>query len=61
MTFNGKPHLIMEDKLTGSQNIELDSISSASKSANILFTIELQRRLEGSGVEAFVLHPGVGK
>jgi len=27
--------------------------------ANILFTKELQRRLDGTGVEAFALHPGV--
>jgi len=30
-----------------------------SKLANILFTKELARRLEGSGVNTFVLHPGV--
>lgn len=28
------------------------------KLANILFTVELAKRLEGSGVEAFVFHPG---
>jgi len=31
---------------------------SNSKAANILFTIELQRRLAGTGVEAFSVHPG---
>jgi NAD(P)-dependent dehydrogenase (short-subunit alcohol dehydrogenase family) len=31
----------------------------ASKLANILFTLELARRLEGSGVTANCLHPGV--
>jgi NAD(P)-dependent dehydrogenase (short-subunit alcohol dehydrogenase family) len=30
-----------------------------SKLANVLFTYELARRLEGSGVTANVLHPGV--
>jgi NAD(P)-dependent dehydrogenase (short-subunit alcohol dehydrogenase family) len=32
---------------------------SASKLANILFAAELARRLEGSGVTAYSLHPGV--
>ncbi len=31
----------------------------SSKLANILFTIELARRLEGTGVTANVLHPGL--
>ena len=30
-----------------------------SKTANILFAVELQRRLAGRGVEAFAVHPGV--
>lgn len=29
-----------------------------SKTANILFTVELKRRLAGKGVESFSLHPG---
>jgi NAD(P)-dependent dehydrogenase (short-subunit alcohol dehydrogenase family) len=32
---------------------------SRSKLANVLFTLALARRLEGSGVTANVLHPGV--
>ena len=32
---------------------------SVSKLANVLFTSELARRLEGSGVTAYALHPGV--
>lgn len=32
---------------------------SASKLANVLFTLELARRLDGSGVTANCLHPGV--
>ena len=34
------------------------SVYSQSKLANILFTIELARRLEGTGVTANALHPG---
>ena len=30
-----------------------------SKLANVLFTVELARRLEGTGVSAYCLHPGV--
>ncbi|TGO84860.1 hypothetical protein BPOR_0457g00050 [Botrytis porri] len=30
-----------------------------SKSANILFTVELAKRLKGKGVHAFAVHPGV--
>src|ERR1700693_5328781 len=33
---------------------------SQSKLANVMFTYELARRLEGTGVTATVLHPGVG-
>jgi NAD(P)-dependent dehydrogenase (short-subunit alcohol dehydrogenase family) len=32
---------------------------SASKLANVMFTYELARRLDGTGVTAMVLHPGV--
>ncbi len=31
----------------------------ASKLANVLFTVELARRLEGTGVTTYALHPGV--
>ncbi|MBW2286417.1 MAG: SDR family NAD(P)-dependent oxidoreductase [Deltaproteobacteria bacterium] len=30
-----------------------------SKSANVLFTVELDRRLQGNGVRSFAVHPGV--
>ncbi len=30
-----------------------------SKTANILFTVELEKRLAGQGIHAFALHPGV--
>jgi retinol dehydrogenase 12 len=32
---------------------------SVSKLANVLFTAELARRLDGSGVDAYAVHPGV--
>ncbi len=35
------------------------AVYSASKLANVLFTLELARRLEGTGVTANALHPGV--
>lgn len=30
-----------------------------SKTANLLFTVALKRRLAGKGVESFAVHPGV--
>jgi retinol dehydrogenase 14 len=47
------------DDLQGERSWNGQRAYSASKLANVLFTDELARRLEGTGVTATVLHPGV--
>ena len=47
------------DDLQGERRYSAFGAYSRSKLANILFTNELARRLEGSGVTANCLHPGV--
>jgi NAD(P)-dependent dehydrogenase (short-subunit alcohol dehydrogenase family) len=47
------------DDLQGSVRYDGQQAYNQSKLANVLFTYELARRLEGSGVTANVLHPGV--
>jgi NAD(P)-dependent dehydrogenase (short-subunit alcohol dehydrogenase family) len=47
------------DDLHGERRYSGQRAYSQSKLANVLFTYELARRLEGSGVTATVLHPGV--
>jgi NAD(P)-dependent dehydrogenase (short-subunit alcohol dehydrogenase family) len=47
------------DDLQGAREYEGGRAYSQSKLANVLFTYELARRLEGTGVTANVLHPGV--
>jgi retinol dehydrogenase 14 len=51
--------LIEFDDLQGSRNYSGQSAYSQSKLANVMFTNELARRLEGSRVTATSLHPGV--
>ena len=46
------------DDLQSRKNYRGMQVYSASKLANILFTIELARRLEGTGVTVNSLHPG---
>jgi len=45
--------------LQGERSYSGQKAYNASKLANVLFTYELARRLEGTGVTANVLHPGV--
>ena len=45
--------------LQGEQEYSGQRAYSQSKLANVMFTYELARRLEGTGVTATVLHPGV--
>lgn len=45
--------------LQGEQQYSAQAAYSQSKLANVLFTYALARRLEGTGVTANVLHPGV--
>jgi len=47
--------------LQSEKNSKWDSfqIYSNSKLANVYFTIELQKRLQGTGVDVFAVHPGV--
>ena len=47
------------DDLQGQRSYSGQRAYSQSKLANVMFTYELARRLEGSGVTATVLHPGV--
>jgi NAD(P)-dependent dehydrogenase (short-subunit alcohol dehydrogenase family) len=47
------------DNLQGQRKYSGMEIYSQSKLANILFTYELARRLEGTGITANALHPGV--
>ena len=47
------------DDLQGERKYGGDRAYGQSKLANVLFTYELARRLEGSGVTANCLHPGV--
>lgn len=47
------------DDLQGAVQYDGQKAYNQSKLANVLFTYELARRLEGSGVTANVLHPGV--
>lgn len=47
------------DDLQGSTTYSGQRAYSASKLANVMFTYELARRLDGTGVTATVLHPGV--
>ena len=47
------------DGLQGKRNYSAQRAYSQSKLANIMFTYELARRLDGTGVTATVCHPGV--
>ena len=47
------------DDLQGERGYNGQRAYNQSKLANVLFTYELARRLEGTGVTANVLHPGV--
>ena len=47
------------DDLQGERSYSGQRAYSQSKLANVMFTYELARRLEGTGVTATVLHPGV--
>ncbi|HZK73760.1 MAG TPA: SDR family oxidoreductase [Clostridia bacterium] len=47
------------DDLQGTRNYSGQRAYNQSKLANVMFTNELARRLEGSGVTATSLHPGV--
>jgi len=47
------------DDLQGEHGYSGQRAYNQSKLANVMFTYELARRLEGSGVTATVLHPGV--
>lgn len=49
------------DDLQGAQNFKPLQAFGASKMANLLFTYELARRLEGSGVTVNAVHPGLVK
>lgn len=50
---------IQFDDLQGERGYSGQQAYSQAKLANVMFTYELARRLDGSGVTATVLHPGV--
>jgi retinol dehydrogenase 12 len=52
-------HALDFDDLQSEKHYSMFATYGQSKLANILFTYELARRLEGSGVTANCLHPGV--
>lgn len=47
------------DNLRGEKNFDAGEAYGRSKLANALFSLELARRLEGSGVTSNVIHPGL--
>ncbi|XP_033733806.1 retinol dehydrogenase 12-like [Pecten maximus] len=47
------------DDINGDNNYSSMAAYSQSKLANVLFTKELDRRLQGTGVTTYTLHPGV--
>jgi NAD(P)-dependent dehydrogenase (short-subunit alcohol dehydrogenase family) len=49
------------DDLQGEQKFSALGAFGASKMMNLMFTYDLARRLEGTGVSAIVLHPGLMK
>lgn len=49
----------VEELLVGRHRYRATDAYAGSKLANVLFSRELARRLEGTGVTAFALHPGV--
>src|SRR5438309_69788 len=53
-------HIVFDD-LQGARNYSGESAYSQSKLANVMFTNELARRLEGTRVTATSLHPGFGR
>jgi retinol dehydrogenase-14 len=55
---NGAPRGLDFDDLQSTRGYRGMKAYSASKLANIYFTVELARRLEGTGVTANCLHPG---
>src|SRR5215203_3003539 len=55
---DGNPPIDFDD-LQGEKGYKTAKAYGQSKLANVLFTYELARRLEGSGVSANRLHPGV--
>jgi len=59
VTADGLEHTFALNHLQGTAAYSGKRAYSASKLANVMFTYELARRLEGTGVTATVLHPGV--
>lgn len=49
------------DDLQGEKNFNSLNAFGASKMANLLFTFDLARRLEGSGVTVHAIHPGLAR
>lgn len=50
---------IVRDDLNGERKYNVRQVYANSKLANVLFSRELAKRLEGTGVTTYSLHPGV--
>ena len=62
VAYSGAPEAGIDfDNLRGERDFDAGEAYGRSKLANALFSLELAKRLEGSGVTSNVIHPGLVK